>query len=246
MLVLAALANLAFIVAGTVVGFRIHAISRRTHGVAERTIGLGLIWICAVGYPGALLAGVEALPELLRRLSTGVSALGIAVGAVYIALFVQRVFRPEAPWARGLYWALAAAWGVIAGLGLHAAVSAPVSEMMPIHGPRFLLGQALMFVLFGWSASESGLYWLKMRKRRKLGLAEPALVNRFALWAISGVASILSTTATTLTGLRGVSPLDDPATLLVMAGSGLVSAAAMVLAFMPPPAYQAWLGRQRS
>ena len=103
------------------------------------------------------------------------------------------------------------------------------------------LAVCLLFVLFGWSSLESGLYWNMMRRRVVLGLAEPEVANRFALWSLAGALSVVSVVTMTGVGLAGRNPLEDPLNMLVTGISGLVASAALVLAFLPPERYLAWV-----
>ena len=244
MVALAGIATLAFIVAGTVVGIRLFQISRQTHGVAERNIGLGLILICGITYPAGLLLPVDALPEIVRRVASIVSITALAAGSIFISIFVQGVFRSGSSWALWLTRAFGLAWAALAISSYWGAATGQIEALTATESVRFLGRQLLMLGLFLWSSIESVSYWLKMRRRRAFGLAEPEVVNRFALWGISGVASVMSILATTSVGLRGTNPLEDPAALLVTGISGVIASTSMVLAFMPPKAYLAWLRRE--
>ena len=229
MTALAGIATLAFILAGTLVGVRLFRLSRRTDGSAERNIGLGLVWICAVAYPCGLALPVEALPEAVRRIAFGAATTALAIGSIHIVLFVRDVFRPSAAWAEWLTRAFFIGWFAMVTIAYGGAVVLPVEQLGTPDGWRFFLRQGLMFGLFGWSALESALWWNMTRRRRALGLAEAEVVNRFALWAIAGLMSLVSVGSMTVVGLAGRNPLEDPVSLLIMGVSGLVSSATMVL-----------------
>lgn len=241
MLALAGIATLAFILAGTSVGIRLLRLAKRTQGKAERNVGLGLLLICGLAYPLSLSLQVDAIPETVRRFAFAIAMFSLAGGAIAITEFVRGVFRSEVPWARWLTVASCAAWFAMTGWGIWAAVSQPIESIGSTEGLRFILRQLLMLGVFGWTAVEAGLYWLKMRRRRAIGLAEPEVINRFALWCISGTMSVVSSSVMTVTGLAGINPSQDPTTLLVTGLGGLVSSAALVLAFLPPKSYLAWI-----
>lgn len=246
MIALAGLATLAFILTGSIVGARLVLLSRRTNGDAERNVGLGLLLICGVAYPFGLLLPVEAAPELLRRVLFGIAMIALAGGAVFITRFVKGVFRPEASWADWVTRINTVCWVGMGGWALWAAVSLTLAEVASPDSARFLARQLLMVALFGWAAVEAGLYWMKLRRRMVLGLAEREVVNRVALWGIAGLMSVLSSGTMTAVGLRGTNPLEDPATLLLTGIGGLISSGALVLAFLPPQSYLAWIRSERA
>ena len=95
---------------------------------------------------------------------------------ILICFFTWRVFRPDDPGARaiclGLSAILVAAWAT-EGLvrGFHAgAIDGWLTVVLGLRG----LG-------FAWAGIESARYWLQLRRRQRLGLADPLLVNRFLL-----------------------------------------------------------------
>ena len=61
-----------------------------------------------------------------------------------------------------------------------------------------------------WGSLEALSYWRRMQKRTAIGLADPAVTNRFLLWGIgagaAGVGSLIGTR------LRGVFEMDPPVT----------------------------------
>lgn len=243
MAALAGVATLVFILAGTVVGYRLFRLSRRTQGVPELRIGLGLLLICGVAYPTGLASQAEALPETLRQLFFFGSVAALAGGASSIVAFVREVFRPEEAWARGLAVFLHVAFIGLAGMLPILLMRGPIDPV----GAYFMARQFLMLAVFGWSAVESALYWQKLRRRAAIGLAEGEVVNRVGLWCVSGAASVLSTLIALAVGFAGSNPFQHPAVLLVVALSGLVSSASMVLAFLPPQRYRSWVqGRSRA
>jgi hypothetical protein len=77
-----------------------------------------------------------------------------------------------------------------------------------------------------------------MRRRLRLGLADPAVTNRFLLWGIgagsAGVGSAVGIVASIVQG-----PPTDGFSWVMLSSSlhGLVAAVAMWLAFLPPAAY---------
>ncbi len=246
MTVVAGIATLTFILAGTGVGIRLLHLSLRTSGSAERNVGVGLLCICAVGYPCGLTIPVETIDGSVRRLMFAIAMTALAAGSISLVLFVQRVFRRDEAWAAFLMRSFIAGWLVLAGVSHWIAVAAPVEELASIEAPQFFARQGLMILLFGWFALESALCWERMRRRSFLGLAVPEVQNRVALWSLAGAASVLSVTVMTLAFLFGRNPIEDPATLTVVGISGTVSSGAMLLAFLPSRSYLAWVRARRA
>jgi hypothetical protein len=92
---------------------------------------------------------------------------------------------------------------------------------------------------FAWTAWESFRYWIVLRRRLALGLADPLVVNRVALWAMTGCSSVLINVANAWTSLAEISFVDDPLTMIVTGALGFISSACLFLAFLPPTSYAA-------
>jgi hypothetical protein len=81
-----------------------------------------------------------------------------------------------------------------------------------------------------------------MKRRLRLGLADPELAHRFQCWALSSSATLL------LYGLsaanRALSETGyDPRLLVAQSALGLFAALVNWLTFFPPAFYRAWLLR---
>jgi hypothetical protein len=89
-----------------------------------------------------------------------------------------------------------------------------------------------------WGSAEALVYWRKMRRRLRLGLADPIVTNRFFLWGLgAGAAGLGSTIGTVAQLVTGLPPLETPLVTLSSSLHGLTAAVAMWLAFMPNQAY---------
>lgn len=94
--------------------------------------------------------------------------------------------------------------------------------------------------VFSWAFAESSAFYLRMRKRTKIGLGDPVVTNRILLWSIYGAGFTLSQ----LLWVFVISMLDDLAALdVVIAGSAIAGEIAVWLAFFPPKRYLNWLRR---
>ena len=83
------------------------------------------------------------------------------------------------------------------------------------------------------------MYWRLMRRR--LGLGDPLVADRFALWGVGiglGSLGILAGAASTVFGW--FVPVLAQHADFVISLLGLAAAALLLLAFMPPQAYVRW------
>ena len=92
-----------------------------------------------------------------------------------------------------------------------------------------------------WLGIEAFLYWNAMRRRARIGLADPVVANRFLLWTVASATGLLCL-------LTSVPPHYLPAhhwllelDLFVFSAAGIATAAAYWLAFFPPGRYRRWL-----
>jgi hypothetical protein len=162
----AGLSVLLFILVGTAVGVRMLALARRTGGRPERLMGLGLVLVCALGYPGSLFSGfgkgtIGEVSVPLWALASLLTQIGIAS----IWLFTGAVFRPGVPWARALIGAGVAAM-IASYLGTGAVLLTAPADASCNDATRawLLVGMVGYAGSFLWSAVE-GL----LQRRMALG-----------------------------------------------------------------------------
>jgi len=228
-----------------VVGVRLLALARRTRRFPEYALSAALLLLNAVGYPVMLAAvGLERLgqPGVALVFFFALSAMFAGVSMNYF--FTWRVFRSDAPWALALCvvgtWLMLAPSGAIAAhVEMHSIdagiQSAPVWCFTVI---------AAVLVTYAWTAVESLHYYLNSRRRLRLGLVEAPVCNRFFLWALASGAWFFCTALAAVVLVRGLNPLGDAFFTVSIGAGGLVNSVAMVLCFMPPQRYLAWLTRR--
>jgi hypothetical protein len=182
-------------------------------------------------------------PAHAEAVRATISALfAIASGA--LLLFGWRVFRP------GLALAKTIACG---GILLFAGVwSFELATGGYATGTGFGL-RALIFAPYLWVFAESFWYYRRMRRRLRLGLADPVTTNRFLLFAIwtGGVVAIVSLglTGAALAQLDGgrfseQELFSNPAILTLTRVLTLPVAVSIWLSFFPPARYCGWLERR--
>lgn len=234
---LAGVSALAFVGSGTVIGFRLIRLARRTKGFPERVLGLSLFVLAAVAWPGMLVVGAPTAPPApVLRAALAAAGIAMALGWSGQFFFTWRVFRPTDRWARVL---AGAGVGLELGAGLAAAARAlTIDDAMALRTP-VLQGTLLLTgaqVAYAWGAFEASRYRALLRRRIPLGLADPLVANRFGLWGWAGTFAAGAIAPSTVSVLMGSNP-HTPLNHLVIAVCGLASSGALLLAFLPPAAY---------
>jgi hypothetical protein len=225
-----------FFLASLAIGVRLVALAARTRRLPELLIGLGILGIGPLAMGSMLLAAalVGSAPGAARGI-TAFAFVAIALGATAACVFNWKVFRPEQPSTR--IWVYLTGALFAAALAGEAALTGFADPLRP--GPGGLFVSTLTAANLLWGAGESLLYWRLMRRRLRLGLADPLVTNRFLLWGVgigaAGVGSVISLAAQLATG-AAMSEL--PGILLSNSLHGLTAAVLMWIAFLPPAAWK--------
>jgi hypothetical protein len=201
--VLLLLSTAAFVLTGAVVGARLLWLASRTREPSDWLVGFSLFELSAIAYPIILLRAFGELSLPALKLVSIASGLALALGWACTALFTQRAFRSGEPWARALAalclallgGGFAAATAYTLRAGDAATVLAPKSPALWIEA-----GGVLAFV---WTTAEGLRCWRNARRRLALGLAEPLVANRFLLWAVVGMASLVTIVPALVISLSG-------------------------------------------
>jgi hypothetical protein len=166
----------------------------------------------------------------------------IAAGS--LLLFGWRVFRPRLPMAK------AGAWGgvlIFAAIWLHDLATGAFAETAGF-GLR-----TLVFTPYLWVFAESLAYHRRMRRRLRLGLADPVTTNRFLLFAI-WTGGVVAVTSLGLLGAAlarlgggeaaGQELFSNTAILTLTRLCSLPIAISIWLTFFAPSRYCDWLERR--
>jgi hypothetical protein len=226
------------------VGMRLLALARRSRQFPELALAI-MTLMPALGYPAMLVVILLerlSLPGVTPIYFVTVSVMMVAVSMNYF--FTWRVFRPDRAWAvvlcgLGVWLLLAPVGGVAAHVeasGIDAGIRNAWAFTIPIVS-------ASLFS-FAWTAAESFHYFLGASRRMRLGLCDPAVCNRFLLWALASMSWLSAgSLAAFLLGL-GVNPLSNGLFTASVGVAGLVNSLCMTLCFMPPERYIGWLQRR--
>jgi len=232
----AALGGGAFVVAGAFVSVRLLLLWRRTRQLPELLLGLGLGLSGAIGYPVNAVA--RAVPTSdLQGFLFALSAVLSFSSQVAMLLFTWRVFRPTDGWARAACVAL-----TLIGVGafLWQTIAPGWAPFAKTERGPWSLTEVTQIVTLAWAGTESWLYHRKLRKRARLGLGDPITANRLLLWAISEYSALTITATVSLLRVAGM-PMTNVVIGIVIGPFGLLLAAAVWLAFLPPTRYTRWI-----
>jgi hypothetical protein len=229
----------AFFVSSLAIGLRLVWLARRNRGLPELLIGLGILGIGPAGFAlmvFAMLLG-EARPGLVVA-TLATAQLAIAGGAVAAYVFNWTVFRRDSAFARAAVVVAAVLFAVtFAGRFATHSYTLPLRLDLWQH-----LSSANVIVCLLWGSFESLRYHALMRRRVRLGLADPVVANRFLLWGLgigaAGVGSLVGNLVMLVTGTT-IGELDG----ITLSNSlfGLTSAVLMWIAFLPPASYRRWV-----
>jgi hypothetical protein len=229
--------TLVFIAVGFAVGVRLMALWRRTRGVAELTLGLGLFLIVGLGYP-AILVGLTLAQA---SLGAGARALMIVattlmnVGWMGVWIFTWRVFRPDSGAAR--IAAFTAIAGLVAACAVRASDVASAPDLAELNqvGLGTLGTPLLATASYLWTSAEAFRYTALLRRRAAIGLGDPVVANRFL--RLFSTLSLLPSIVRQAQGHAGL----EPTSQLIAALAGLACSVSLYLAFLPPKTYVAWV-----
>lgn len=230
-----------FLAVSLAVGTRLLLLARRTRKLPELAMGLNFLVAGFIGY--ALLVAAESLhlfPERLAGYGSFFGVAAISLGGVFVCLFTQRVFHARSRVALAALVSISG-WFALASYG-----GWVLNVEKEQQGFGVWLGHwgsnVGMFAVYAWSTTESLRYYALMRRRVRIGIGDPLVANRFLLWGIGTLTTLLVTLLYIGTQLFGHYEL--PASLLGVSSTlVLVSAIAEWLAFLPPRSYRARFAR---
>ncbi len=219
------------------VGVRVLARAWRTERAPELLIGLALLGILPLGFGLQTLALALIRHPAAEALATG-GAGALAIGLWAQLAFNWLVFRRGSSIAAIVTGVLSVAVGVqLLAQPLHGSFL-EAAQNLKMGAPR----SALQVAALGWGAVEALVYWARLRRRRRLDLADPGVLNRFLLCGLStGSACLGGAIGLAHSLATGRSPSESPALLATLCASGGAAALTAWLAFDPPRGYLRWL-----
>ena len=229
---------LAFFFVALWVGVRLVTQWGRTRELAALLLGLGVLGIGPVGFGLVMFAAAAGASDpQAPSFAAGLSALAVAAGTSAKAVFNWKIYHPQS--ARvALVAFVAITCLAVAVLGDAMTTGFAPAEWMK---PGWMLARQLIQIgVLLWGAAESLRWWLRMRRRVRVGLGDPVVASRFLLWALAAASAATGSLVGMTVGLstgRGMNEL--PELTLVLSGFGLVSAVSLWLAFATPAWWRA-------
>jgi hypothetical protein len=226
------------------VGLRVLGVARTSGGSTEALIGTAFVAMSLGGLPALFSGHEDVFPSATARpvlFAFGQALLSLAFACLY--LFAWRCFGPDSGWRRVL--ALA---GVTSQIAVFGALGL-VEGYEPTGGSTIRVAVITRGVVMLWAFAESLRYWQLMKRRQRLGLVDPVVVNRFALWSCwtGGLVGCIVVAAISRLFLGKLSldfsSVRDSALLLAGMCALVVSVGSLLLAFLPPAAYLRWVRR---
>lgn len=233
--VLAQLGGAAYSLVAFVIGTRLILLAARTRQLPELLVGSGVLFLAGIGYP--LSAVAREMPDLTAgtRAAMGACSGFLAlVGVVANTGFTWVLFRRGVPWASALLACVA-----LGAVGLFAVQSI---EGGWARGTIFWGGLPFaVTVSFGWGFLECGRYHLLLRRRLRLGLADPVVADRFGLYAVATGLAVSTNVVGQVFWWLQLEMLVHPIGGSLLFVLGATSSVLMMLAFLPPRAYVDWV-----
>ncbi len=219
-----------FILASFLLGLKLVGLWRRTGEMPELAIGLSFLLGGGLGFLSWFVLAIATLQGAGLQQLHGVSIFGLTMtcsGTLCLGVGQRQIYRPGAAWP----WMLIGAVAVVMSVGWvgHLAGTPGVSKW-------FWLPIGATLPIYGWGVVEAFLLGRTLHKRARLGLADPAVVNRIVNWGIGG-GCVTIMVSLSLLGRLAYGPLFPAALSAFNASLGLVAALAIWLGFFPPAAY---------
>jgi len=232
MQLLAAASILLVVVISVLIGIRLIVLWLRTRGLPELLLGATLLLTAGIGYPGQIIAtrieGPAVVPLYL------VAYVAVSAGVALLYLFTWRVFRAQERWALVLACVGGAALALNVVLRAQRVMASGHIDIGPEALDECLFQGFTVAIAYLWTAWESLRHYGMMRRRIRLGLADPAVANRFLLWGTMALCSSAGTVSNVVAVGMRIDVMNDPGILLFSSASALGQAVPMFLALMPP------------
>jgi hypothetical protein len=243
---LVAIAMLLFVVSCSAVGVRLLWLAKTGGGRPALLCGNGFCLIAMLGFPLGVISGMGVArvgDVLLPLAAVGLAANVLGISCFYV--FTVSVFRPNALWAHTLAGAAIAcmAMACVANIGGLMVAQSHLSSFEVTWGWTGVFN-AMCMLCFAWMGLEGMTEWWKSRRRLALGLSDPVVSNRLLMWGLFGLSTTLLCVVLLLVLLSRQPTATSAVAQVAQAGFGLLSSAAAMLAFFPPPAYLVRLRRK--
>ena len=230
---------IAFFIVALATGVRLIALWFRTRELPELLIGIGVLGIGPVGF-GALVAAasVSASQPGLGEVLSFFGVVAVIAGVFAKCLFNWQVYHPQSGFVKAIVGVVAL---TLAGVFLYRLLVVGFALRSP-GSPEQLLQSGIQTACLLWGAIESLRYWVLMRRRARIGLADSVVTNRFLCWGIgAGAAGMGTGVGTVASVVAGLPTMEMSWVIVSSSAHGFVAAVAIFFAFLPPAWYVARL-----
>ena len=219
-----------------VVGIRLLKLASRTRQVPERL--LGALFVCS---SASYLAYVSPMVLAEDSLWTPLNFLGRVLYLpvpVLLAVFTRQVFRPNSRWAAWFVWLSV----IVPVAGVGGSALGGDWEGYSLGNPGFWAEWAGYTLPFGWAGVEAFIQYAKARRRRKHGLCDPIVCNRFLLWGIYAVLTVIASLLILPMYAHYARHGQFTATWDRLVGAAEIASIAVIwVVFFAPAFYQRWI-----
>ncbi|MCG8589140.1 MAG: hypothetical protein MJE66_07600 [Proteobacteria bacterium] len=222
---------------GVFVSVRILLVARRTKGVPEIFLGAYQTLIVLSGLGTGLIRVIGEDSPHAYTAAAG-SSLMIAIGASALAFGVWRIYRPAERWP-ALLCSVLALWSLSGWAWMISGEALPFTFVPTTANAFFAAGRIIVYL---WVAWESLRYYALLRRRLRMGLADPLVAHRIFLWGLFGGIMALTAFLFVALGFAMGREVSDwmPGQFLVFVLL-LGSAWTLLFSFFPPAFYQRFI-----
>lgn len=231
----------AYCLASLIVGVRLVRLAQRTREIPELMIGTCFLSGGLIGFPASVAAQllVSESPALARGMAVAY-AVGLAVAAGCMLVAWWKIYHPASRWGPWVVavWSVLLAWACLGQMGR------PVEELALSADnwePHRVIVQGGAYAAIAWSGFR---YHALLRRRMRLGLADPVVANRIWLWSLA--ASTVTLQYAYTLAIPWLNSLFDAvkAAPAFVGTLGVVIALCITHAFYPPQGYLRWIKRR--
>lgn len=233
-------AVLAFSVFSSMAALRLLLLWRRTRQLPELLIAMLIFGVGTIAVGGNFLVSRLVTPGTPLDALRFLPSFGAGVGMLALCVFTWRVYRAGSAIACSVACAFALGIGGVFGTAVYSGSIDILS-----HPPYREFNYAMYVGVMLWSSGEAFVYWGPMRRRLKLQLVDPVVVNRVLLWGLAtgcaGLGIAIGACGAIMQAPGELPPTWVSATFALF---GSVSAIGFWLTFKPPVAYARWIERR--
>lgn len=215
-----------------VLGVRLVRAGLRNRATPELVYGLALVCSGVGSITRLVVYGILGVSEETRYAVVGASLMSVATLTV-MTTGLRLIYHPASRWP----WALQAALVATSLTATWSMATQPVATgLRPL---AMMLNDIASTGMMLWGATEALMYWSKLRRRARLGIADAMVVERFKLWGMGFVVGAMASCSLWLTPLTLGVRIIDVGWIAMLANAAILGMTGLVwAAFYPPESLQ--------